>query len=633
MRNRFMKCLATGAALAMVLMQTMILPAKGQDADTPDFSILGAIGTLTKEQTIAVAESIYTGLAEHADFAAFSDPDMPSIAASTENIQSLMRVYSTVISGWDVGVLANKSSSNCRLQYDTEKGDFILGMSIYYLVDADSYDAAYADAMAELDTITAEINPDWSAPEKALYLHEYLSEHYNYESMISSGTLSEEDEKLSYTAYGMLQKGKGVCEAYAWLYNILLRRVGIDGLLVNSPALNHTWNVLNIDGKWYHVDVTWDDYDDTHPGFIKHTSFLKNRSAMNSSGHTSSDWMLSTGQPESTLTVSNMYNSGFWTKTDYAISPYDGKWLTIEGNASATWFNLYTFGTEQSEATTIASQSQQWPWLDMPGKYYSNSFIVASVNRGTIYYTTPTSIMAIENGVHVWICNLTEEQAQNGYIYGMYTDNDTLYYAVSKGPANAAQMYSIDLTAYRDRIYTEGGAPAETTTETTSTSVETTYTSAAPAAPETTSAPEATSVPETTNAPETTNTSAETTSVSVESTVDVAMTDVPAEAPDTTAASETTAAAPETTAETTTTTVETTTETTPETTALPAPVPGDADGDGTISVMDVVIMYHYLNGTASFDSTKALNMDVYPDDKVDIFDLAMLKKILLYGTA
>ena len=39
--------------------------------------------------------------------------------------------------------------------------------------------------------------------------------------------------------------------------SIYLNTIGIQNYKVTSE--NHIWNLVNIDGVWYHLDMTWDD--------------------------------------------------------------------------------------------------------------------------------------------------------------------------------------------------------------------------------------------------------------------------------------------------------------------------------------------------------------------------------------
>ncbi len=58
----------------------------------------------------------------------------------------------------------------------------------------------------------------------------------------------------SYTA---LFEGKTVCSGYAHLVKLMLDNVGIQNELVTGG--NHAWNMVCVDGEWYHLDTTWND--------------------------------------------------------------------------------------------------------------------------------------------------------------------------------------------------------------------------------------------------------------------------------------------------------------------------------------------------------------------------------------
>lgn len=65
----------------------------------------------------------------------------------------------------------------------------------------------------------------------------------------------------SYTVYGVLIKGKAVCEGYAKTMKYLLDCINIDNIIVIGTANgdNHAWNLVKIGGEYYHIDATWND--------------------------------------------------------------------------------------------------------------------------------------------------------------------------------------------------------------------------------------------------------------------------------------------------------------------------------------------------------------------------------------
>lgn len=48
-----------------------------------------------------------------------------------------------------------------------------------------------------------------------------------------------------------------VCEGYAKAFKLLCDRIGVPCITVTSS--NHMWNMVYVDGQWYHMDCTWND--------------------------------------------------------------------------------------------------------------------------------------------------------------------------------------------------------------------------------------------------------------------------------------------------------------------------------------------------------------------------------------
>ena len=61
----------------------------------------------------------------------------------------------------------------------------------------------------------------------------------------------------SYTAYNLLTSGLSICGGYSDIMAIYLNALGIKNYKITSK--NHIWNLVELDGKWYHLDATWDD--------------------------------------------------------------------------------------------------------------------------------------------------------------------------------------------------------------------------------------------------------------------------------------------------------------------------------------------------------------------------------------
>lgn len=64
----------------------------------------------------------------------------------------------------------------------------------------------------------------------------------------------------SHTAYSAFKKGSAVCDGYARAAKMLLNEFGIEcDFVVGNAGGGHAWNLVKLDGNWYHMDVTWND--------------------------------------------------------------------------------------------------------------------------------------------------------------------------------------------------------------------------------------------------------------------------------------------------------------------------------------------------------------------------------------
>ena len=104
--------------------------------------------------------------------------------------------------------------------------------------------------------------------EKALVVHDHLVRTITYSKKL--GTHIPHDIEG-----GILEK-QCVCEGYALAYKYYMNRLGIPCKVVSGAAggESHAWNQIRIDGKWYMVDATWDDPNDSDHT-VKHQYFLK----------------------------------------------------------------------------------------------------------------------------------------------------------------------------------------------------------------------------------------------------------------------------------------------------------------------------------------------------------------------
>ena len=122
--------------------------------------------------------------------------------------------------------------------------------------------------------------------EKVKYIHDYICEQGSYDYTYTN-----------YDAYSLLFNKTAVCEGYALAFYRLARAADLDCRIITGTASgdkvvqgtisegnsdtgdNHAWNAVLVDGKWYNIDLTWDDQKT-----LSYAFFLKSDSDFSTPG-------------------------------------------------------------------------------------------------------------------------------------------------------------------------------------------------------------------------------------------------------------------------------------------------------------------------------------------------------------
>lgn len=382
--------------------------------------------------------------------------------------------------------------------------DKMNGMAISYYVDSKSYNLELRRMKTKFWNIYDTCPADATDYEKVEYFHDYMISNYTYD--FAAIPYNENSvTRFSYSPYGLLKRGMGVCAGYAELYTMFMTACGIESHVVESYQLNHEWNIVKLDGDWYYVDVTWDGNVSYLHGRDSKTFFLKTEEEFLADGHGAGDWTLKNGTDAFSLPKA---------KTAYVVPVEETETEGI---------------TETSETATEEAE------------------------------TEPTTAETVV---------FTEESSETETTVAMTdtTESDTVETAILS-------------TETEDTVTTETTEIAESTSEETTVATETTTTV----------------MTETTTTTVTDVTEAETTETE-EST-------------------------------------EPATETPSGIGILTNPgisaVKGDVDGDGEVSVLDIIRVNRYILGVGTLTAGEFKRADLYEDGIIDIFDLGLLKMLFL----
>lgn len=85
-------------------------------------------------------------------------------------------------------------------------------------------------------------------------IHDYIINNTKYDKERSDNKIIN---YKSDNAYGVLIENYGLCGGYTDAMMLFLEKIGVKSIKVSTD--NHIWNYVNIDNKWLHLDLTWDD--------------------------------------------------------------------------------------------------------------------------------------------------------------------------------------------------------------------------------------------------------------------------------------------------------------------------------------------------------------------------------------
>ena len=161
---------------------------------------------------------------------------------------------------------------------------------------------------------------------------------------ISTFTYYDTSAKFSSSAIGALITPGVVCEGYSKAFKLLCDRENIPCVLVfgnfdKDKMTGHMWDYVKMeDGKWYAVDVTWDDEDGYNGVVAKYDYFIKGSDSY-FKNHT-----------EETNFIGTVFTYPTLSKTDYSSTIIPA--LTT---ASATTSTTTTTTTTSTTTTTTTS--------------------------------------------------------------------------------------------------------------------------------------------------------------------------------------------------------------------------------------------------------------------------------------
>jgi hypothetical protein len=124
----------------------------------------------------------------------------------------------------------------------------------YLSGDSSALNAKEKETLEMASKILDEIITDgMSDYEKELAVYEWMVSNLAYDS--GALVVIPETDEDSDNPYGVLKYHNAVCVGYATTFRLFMQMLEIPCKVVHNTELYHSWDLVQLDGHWYHVDV------------------------------------------------------------------------------------------------------------------------------------------------------------------------------------------------------------------------------------------------------------------------------------------------------------------------------------------------------------------------------------------
>ena len=317
---------------------------------------------------------------------------------------------------------------NCDIDFDVEDG-------LQPVID--EVNALTAEFDGYVQSIVDLIPDDYSDYEKILFVNDYLCTNYKYDTRYYAS------KAYITNVYDFFKEGTGVCQAYTLAFMAIMDELEIRCDSVVSEDMKHIWNLVELNGKWYHIDVTWNDpcfktlENDTF-GHAQHKYFLLSAELMQDSEHNhygfdaeSYGYEIGTEFDDIEVNLNQSLKSSF--------IELNGTWYNTGYNDATRKCGLYAFNSP--DISSITNNDLKTPLYDIGKWGYQGSYSYLIKYKDTILFNTPISICIFDGNevVELYI----PERANNEKIYGFDIKDNTIRIQLATNPYKSGMTNAI----------------------------------------------------------------------------------------------------------------------------------------------------------------------------------------------
>lgn len=310
-------------------------------------------------------------------------------------------IYSTVV--MNEPELHYVNVIQVSISYRTK--DHILGFKPVYNCSYGGLEARNKKIQKFSKSVMSGIKNKWSDEEKILYVHDRLAAHITY----YDGSENEYGRNI----YDAFVDGSSVCVGYSLGFQYFMDKLDIPCICVTTD--DHIWNMVCVDGQWYHVDVTWDDSAEVTKNTVFHNMVLQSDEGM------TAPEIDHDAAKKAAVADDSFYTDAFWTESNTRISYLNGYWYYT----NAEGLNRYSF--ESGESKFICDIAGTW-FAD-EGRAWTIPFSQTAVYGKSVYFNSTDTIYRYDTAKKKVYKVYSPKLSGKAQIYDIYISGGKLIFS------------------------------------------------------------------------------------------------------------------------------------------------------------------------------------------------------------
>ena len=221
----------------------------------------------------------------------------------------------------------------------------------------------------------------------------------------------------------------------------LANQLGLGCEIVSSASLNHTWNMIRVNGEYYHLDVTWNDPINNYLGRVDHLHLMKSTKHFQTNGHLEMDDWVITGGVKKKAASDTGYDNYFWDISDTGFDYIDGYWYGFDGLETIVKYSCD--GTDFYEEENLVTIDDTW-YVTGTNQFYNIKFPGFGAYKRVLYLSVPDGIFSynLKTGDLIKEYTQSEEDKAEGSIYGLYISSEgEIYFQVGRSYDEPGEIY------------------------------------------------------------------------------------------------------------------------------------------------------------------------------------------------